>query len=187
MRFWLLRLRKKHINTKLYFIDTARFHQHHRKHVRLSDFFGRVCERASQFQSHSHQWSSSEPLLSHGPTPSLPLFTSLNPSLWVPVSPFLFFFFFIIISLFLSFAHTMHSCVFWWLRQVRLGGSVFGVALIKPRRYAVRILGFHVTKTKKYCTMLFCLSLVPWRYHLRFTGCCRQIRWLYQWPELRVL
>lgn len=26
---------------------------------------------------------------------------------------------------------------------------MFGVALIKPRRYAVRILGFHVTKKKK--------------------------------------
>lgn len=65
-----------------------RFHVQHRKHIGLSDFSSP--RRASKNQIHRHQWSSSEQMLSRGPTPSLPRFTSLAHSMWEPLFAFLY-------------------------------------------------------------------------------------------------
>lgn len=65
----------------------------------------------AQFQSRSprsHQWSSLEPLLSHGPTPSLHIPQPYFVSTRISIS----FIFLVIISQFLSFAHAMPSSVF---------------------------------------------------------------------------
>lgn len=111
------------------------FHYQHRKRSQESSLF---YHREWALQ----QWSSVEPLLSHGPTLSLPLFMSLCPSLLVPSSPIFhscFLTLFTQCSFLFSFKFVSFY-LFWVFRSLRLRDSVFGAPLIKPWRYALQIL-----------------------------------------------